>query len=202
DAPRADAASAIQRLRRLGLEIAMVTGDREETARAVARGLGIERVIAGAHPARKSELVAELRSQGRRVGMAGDGINDAPALARANLGFAMGGGTDVAIHSADVTLLRNRVGSVPDAIELSRRTMRIIRQNLFLSFFYNALAIPLAAGAFWPWTGWMLNPMVCGLAMALSDICVVANSLRLRRFAPSHSDARENPNSPIPQARV
>jgi len=185
DAPRADAASAVRRLRRLGLEIAMVTGDREETARAVARDLGIERVIAGAHPARKSELVAELRSQGRRVGMAGDGINDAPALARANLGFAMGGGTDVAIHSADVTLLRNRVGSVPDAIELSRRTMRIIRQNLFFSFFYNALAIPLAAGAFWPWTGWMLNPMVCGLAMALSDICVVANSLRLRRFAPS-----------------
>lgn len=160
----------------------MLSGDSEETARAVARETGIpeNRVMARVLPAEKEQIVTRLRSEGRHVAMVGDGINDAPALAAANVGIAIGAGTDVAIESAGVILTAGNPLHVPRALDLARATLSVIRQNLFWAFGYNTLAIPVAAGLLYPWTGWTLSPMIASAAMAFSSVSVVLNSLRLR----------------------
>ncbi len=184
DPVRPGAKDGVARLRALGLDVVILTGDRRATAEAVAREVGVERVVAEVLPARKAETVAALRSEGRVVAMVGDGVNDAPALARADLGVAVGTGADVAIAASDVTLVRPDLGAVAAAIRLSRRTLATIRQNLFWAFGYNVLGIPIAAGALYPFTGRLLSPVIASAAMALSSVSVVANSLRLRRFDP------------------
>jgi Cu+-exporting ATPase len=184
DRVRPTAAAAVAALRGLGLDVVMLTGDQETTAQAVAREVGITRIFAGVLPGTKSERIAELQREGRVVGMVGDGVNDAPALVRADVGFALRSGTDVAIEAADVTLMRNDPRSVVDAIRISRATLRVIRQNLFWAFAYNVAGIPLAAGVFYPAFGWLLSPVFAGVAMALSSILVVGNSLRLARLDP------------------
>jgi Cu+-exporting ATPase len=175
DEVRATSAEAVSSLRALGLEPVMVTGDAPAVARTVATSVGIDRVIADARPEDKVAEVQRLREGGRTVAVVGDGINDAAALAAADLGIAMGSGTDVAIEAADITLLRDDLRTAGDAVRLSRATLRTIKQNLAWAFGYNIAAIPLAAAG-------LLTPMVAGLAMALSSVSVVANSLRLRRF--------------------
>lgn len=172
---------AIRDLHRLGIKIIMLTGDNARTAKAVAEKLGIDEVEAGVEPRRKNERVRELRSRGSVVAMAGDGINDAPALAEADVGIAMGTGTDVAMESAGVTLIKGDLRGIEKAIALSRAMMRNIRQNLFFAFIYNALGIPIAAGALYPFFGLLLNPMIAGAAMSFSSVSVIANALRLRR---------------------
>ncbi|HZR70690.1 MAG TPA: heavy metal translocating P-type ATPase [Burkholderiales bacterium] len=163
-----------------GVRVVMVTGDNETTARAVARRLGIAEVRADVLPQGKGEVVKALRAQGRVVAMAGDGVNDAPALAAADVGIAMGTGADVAIESAGITLVKGDLRGIVRARRLSRATMRNIRQNLFLAFVYNGLGVPVAAGVLFPWTGWLLNPMIAAAAMSASSVSVVANALRLR----------------------
>jgi Cu+-exporting ATPase len=175
DAVRPTSRAAVAALRRLGLTPVLLTGDNTTVARAVAAEVGIDEVIAGVLPEGKVEAVRRLQEQGRVVAMAGDGVNDAAALARADLGLAMGTGTDAAIEAADLTLVRGDLTAAVDAIRLSRRTLRIIRSNLFWAFAYNVAALPLAAAG-------LLSPMIAGAAMALSSVFVVANSLRLRRF--------------------
>ncbi len=175
--------AALQALHDDGVRIIMLTGDSETTARAVASELGIDQVLAGVLPAEKAELVAALQREGKRVAMAGDGVNDAPALARADVGIAMGTGTDVAMQSAGVTLIRGDLGAIVRARRLSRATMRNIRQNLFFAFIYNAAGIPIAAGVLYPLTGLLLSPMLAAAAMSLSSVSVIANALRLRRIA-------------------
>jgi Cu+-exporting ATPase len=161
----------------------MVTGDRQAVARAVADELGIEVVHAGVCPEQKAEIVQRERAAGRRVAMVGDGINDAPALAAADVGIALGSGADIALATADIALLGRGIAALPSALALSRATMATIRQNLFWAFVYNVVGIPLAAGALFPWTGWLLTPMFASAAMSLSSVSVLLNSLRLRRFA-------------------
>jgi Cu+-exporting ATPase len=191
DTPRPEARAAIERLHAMGRQVIMVTGDNEATARAIAAAVAprgqIARVVAGVLPGRKADEVRALQSGGRTVAMVGDGINDAPALAQADIGIAMGTGTDVALEAADIALMRADLNGVADAIELSGRTLRIIRQNLFWAFFYNVLGIPLAAGAFYPWTGWQLSPMIAAAAMSFSSVSVLTNSLRLRREVPGRN---------------
>jgi Cu+-exporting ATPase len=158
----------------------MLPGDNERTARAVAGKLGIDEIEAGVAPQYKHERVRQLREKNQIVAMAGDGINDAPALAAADVGIAMGTGTDVAMESAGITLLRGDLRGIEKAIRLSRAMMRNIRQNLFFAFVYNALGIPIAAGVLYPFFGWLLSPMIAGAAMSFSSVSVIANALRLR----------------------
>jgi Cu+-exporting ATPase len=172
---------AIRALRDQGLEIHLLSGDSRTAADAVARTLGITRVEAEVLPDRKAEVVRRLQSEGRVVAMAGDGINDAPALAAASVGIAMGTGTDVAMKSAGVTLVKGDLRGIVRARRLSRATVSNIRQNLFWAFFYNALGIPIAAGVLYPWLGWLLSPMLAAAAMSLSSVTVITNALRLRR---------------------
>jgi len=173
---------AIRALHALGLRIVMLTGDNEHTAQEVAEQLGIDEFEAGVTPKRKHDYVVAERAKGRRVAMAGDGINDAPALAAANVGIAMGTGTDVAIESADVTLVKGDLGGIVRAVRLSRDVMRNIRQNLFFAFVYNALGVPIAAGLLYPLMGLLLNPMIAAAAMSASSVSVIGNALRLRRI--------------------
>ena len=158
----------------------MLTGDNERTARQVAEQLGIDHVEAGVEPQDKNDRIRRLREEGNVVAMAGDGINDAPALAAADVGIAMGTGTDVAMESAGITLVRGDLRGIEKAIRLSRAMMRNIRQNLFFAFVYNSLGIPIAAGIFYPWFGILLSPIIAGAAMSLSSVSVIANALRLR----------------------
>ena len=181
DAPREDSLAAISRLKDLGLRIIMLTGDNRETATAIARQVGITEVIADVLPEDKVAKVRQLQADGCKVGMVGDGINDAPALAQADVGIAIGSGTDVALESADMALMRHSLNGVADAIALSHKTLHNIRQNLFGAFIYNTLAIPVAAGVLFPFMGILLNPMVAATAMSLSSVTVVSNALRLRR---------------------
>ena len=172
----------IDELHALGIRVAMVTGDRERTARAVAEAVGIDQVFAGVKPEGKAALVAQERRRGGIVAMVGDGINDAPALAGAHVGVAIGHGTDVAVAAADVALLRGGIAGLPRALHLARATLRTIRQNLFWAFVYNVVGLPLAAGLLHPWLGWQLSPIFASAAMSLSSVSVLANSLRLHRF--------------------
>jgi Cu+-exporting ATPase len=182
DAIKDDSKAAVQRLHELGLKVVLLTGDNEATANAVARQVGIDQVVAEVLPQDKAARVVSLQQQGERVGMVGDGINDAPALASADVGFAIGTGTDVAIESADITLMGGSLHGVPDAINISRATVRNIKQNLFGAFVYNSLGIPIAAGVLFPFIGVLLNPMIAGGAMAMSSLTVVSNANRLRFF--------------------
>ncbi|MCY2965194.1 MAG: heavy metal translocating P-type ATPase [Planctomycetota bacterium] len=198
DAVKPSSKPAIAQLRRMGLQVIMLTGDDERTARAVAREVGIDEVWAGVLPADKAARVAERQRAGFKVAMVGDGVNDAPALAQADVGIAMGTGSDVALDAADVTLLRGDLSGVVTAIELSRKTLRTIRQNLFFAFIYNVLAIPLAAGALYPILKVLLSPMIASAIMAMESVSVVTNSLRLRRFQPSFSIPSESAAEPPP----
>jgi Cu+-exporting ATPase len=182
DTLRPEATATVGELRRLGLQVVMLTGDTRATAEAVGRQAGIDRVVAEILPADKAAEIQRLQ-RGRQVAMVGDGINDAPALAQADVGIAMGSGTDVAIDAADVTLMRSDLGSLVTAIELSRHTVRIIKENLGWAFGYNLILVPVAAGVLYPLWGIALSPLLAGLAMALSSVSVVANSLRLKRFS-------------------
>ena len=185
DPVKPTSADAVERIKRLGLQVVMVTGDNERTADAIARQVGIDRVAAQVLPDQKAEEVKRFQQSGRRVGMVGDGINDAPALAQADVGFAIGAGTDIAIEAGSVTLVRNDLNDVAAAIQLSRRTMRTVKQNLFFAFVYNSLGIPLAAGVLYSIVHMLLPPMFAAAAMAASSVSVVANSLRLRKFRPA-----------------
>lgn len=185
DVVKPSSKQAIHDLKGLGIDVVMLTGDNKRTAEAIRRELGIDTVIAEVLPDDKEREIRTLQEQGKTVAMVGDGVNDAPALARADVGIAIGAGTDVAIESADVVLMKNDLKDVTTAIKLSKATIRNIKQNLFWAFFYNALGIPLAAGLLYPILGWRLSPMYAAAAMSLSSIFVVSNALRLRRFNPN-----------------
>jgi Cu+-exporting ATPase len=179
------AADAVASLKRLGLNVVLLSGDTERVAAAVARSIGIDRVIAGVLPDGKVAEIKRLQNDKRVVAMVGDGVNDAPALAQADIGIAIGSGTDVAIEASDVTLMRGDLSGVVQAIALSRKTMRTMKQNLFWAFVYNVVGIPIAAGALYPVAGILLSPILASAAMAFSSVSVVSNSLRLRRYSPA-----------------
>lgn len=189
DVVKPDSAAAIAALRRGGCEVVLLTGDNQRTAEAIARQVGVDRVIAQVLPQDKARCIQELQKEGRLVAMVGDGVNDAPALVTADVGLAIGAGTDVAIESADVVLMRSSLMDIVDAAALSRAALRNIRQNLFWAFFYNAIGIPVAAGVLYPAFQITLNPMIAAAAMSLSSVCVVSNALRLRGWKGSRPDA-------------
>jgi Cu+-exporting ATPase len=188
DALKPSSRQVVQRLQRMGLEVVLLTGDNAKTADAIAAEVGIERSFAQVRPDQKAEIIRQLqqekahRTSAAIVAMVGDGINDAPALAQADVGIAIGTGTDVAMAASDITLISGDLQGIITAIQLSRATMRNIRSNLFFAFIYNVISIPIAAGALYPFTGWLLSPMIAGAAMAMSSVSVVLNALRLRRF--------------------
>ena len=189
DTPKPTSRDAVSAFRSLGIDVIMLTGDNRRTADAIGQELGVTEVMAEVLPQDKERKIAELQSQGKKVAMVGDGINDAPALARADVGLAIGAGTDVAIESADIVLMKSDLMDAAAAVELSRATIRNIKQNLFWAFFYNTLGIPLAAGVFFPLLQWQLNPMFAAAAMSLSSVTVVSNALRLRFFKSRFSSA-------------
>ena len=208
DVEKATSAEAISRFAAMGIDVVMLTGDNARTAEAIRKRLGIPKVIAGVLPQDKERHIAELQAQGRTVAMIGDGVNDAPALAKADVGIAIGAGTDVAIESADAVLMRSDLLDAVSAVRLSKAVIKNIKENLFWAFFYNVIAIPLAAGLFYPAYGLKLNPMIGAAAMSLSSVCVVLNALRLRFFKPNHSAGtvsretpHETPNTPISEQK-
>jgi Cu+-exporting ATPase len=181
DTVKESAKKAVEKLQKMGIEVAMITGDNQKTADAIAGKLGITRVLAEVLPEGKEEEVRKIQAEGKKVAMVGDGINDAPALARADIGIAMGTGTDVAIEASDITLVNKNLNSVASSIELSKKTMRTIKQNLFWAFGYNVVLIPIAMGILYPIWGVLLSPILASVAMALSSVSVVSNSLLLKR---------------------
>jgi len=183
DPPKESAAEAIASLKAMGLRTVLITGDNERSARAIGEPLGMDQILSEVLPAGKVDAIKELQAEGHVVGMVGDGINDAPALTAANIGIAIGAGTDVAMEASDITLMRDDLTAVPEALRLSFMTMKVIKQNLFWAFFYNSLGIPIAAGILYPFFGILLNPVFAAAAMAMSSVSVVSNSLRLRRKA-------------------
>lgn len=191
DPVRSHSAAAIKELQRQGLQVVMCTGDNQATAKAVGESLGVNAIFSELLPEQKLEVIRDLQQQGHKVGMVGDGVNDAPALAQADTGFAIGSGTDVAIESADITLAGDSLMNVSNAIAISSATLRNIKQNLFGAFIYNVIGIPLAAGIFFPLTGWLLNPVFASFAMAMSSVTVVTNANRLRFFKPLSGDLHE-----------
>lgn len=202
DTVRASSAQAIRLFREKGIYVVMLTGDNEQTAKAIAEEVGVDEVIADVLPAEKESVVRRFQNQGKFVAMVGDGINDAPALARANVGVAVGAGTDIAVDSADIVLMKDNLMDVNTAYELSDKVIRNVKMNLFWAFFYNALGIPVAAGVFYPMWGLLLSPMIGSAAMALSSVCVVMNALRLRFFKPSFKSVKEEKNQSKAQISV
>ena len=202
DQVKETSAQAIREMEKMGLSVVMLTGDNERTAKAIQRQLGISRVVAEVLPQDKEREVRRLQEEGHKVAMVGDGINDAPALARADVGIAIGAGTDVAIESADIVLMKSDLLDAAAAIQLSRAVIKNIKENLFWAFFYNALGIPLAAGVFYPFLGWQLSPMFGSAAMSFSSVFVVSNALRLKGFRPSFRKKKELTACPVPAVKA
>ena len=202
DVVKPDSAKAIAALRRMGRRVVLLTGDNQRTANAIARQIGVDQVIAQVLPQDKAKCVAQLQQQGQRVAMVGDGVNDAPALAQADVGLAIGAGTDIAIESADVVLMKSSLLDIPAAMGLSRAVLRNIKQNLFWAFFYNSIGIPVAAGVLYPALHLTLNPMLAAAAMSLSSVCVVSNALRLRGWKPPVFSDHPVPTAPLPESAV
>ena len=202
DVVKPDSAKAIAALRRMGRRVVLLTGDNQRTANAIARQIGVDQVIAQVLPQDKAKCVAQLQQQGQRVAMVGDGVNDAPALAQADVGLAIGAGTDIAIESADVVLMKSSLLDIPAAMDLSRAVLRNIKQNLFWAFFYNSIGIPVAAGVLYPALHLTLNPMLAAAAMSLSSVCVVSNALRLRGWKPPFFADQPAPTAPLPESAV
>lgn len=202
DVVKPDSAKAIAALRRMGRRVVLLTGDNQRTANAIARQIGVDQVIAQVLPQDKAKCVAQLQQQGQRVAMVGDGVNDAPALAQADVGLAIGAGTDIAIESADVVLMKSSLLDIPAAMDLSRAVLRNIKQNLFWAFFYNSIGIPVATGVLYPALHLTLNPMLAAAAMSLSSVCVVSNALRLRGWKPPFFADQPAPTAPLPESAV